>query len=196
MSILKKLSYLVIAGLFLGTSAATVAAEQGNGSGEIVISDTMHASATVVKVNKKTREITLKNAEGEETTFVAGKQVRNFNQIKKGDVVEVEYHVSAASELKKASDADMAGSAEGIARAPAGQKPGVAVMRTSTIVASVVQIDKAKRLVAVKGPKGNIVVIKVPAKMKAFDELKVGDNIVAQLTEALAISVKTPAKKK
>lgn len=196
MSTFKKLVYLTITIMFLGASAVSVAADQGSGSGEIMVSDTMHASATVVKINKKTREITLRNADGTEEVFVAGKEVRNFKQIKKGDVVEVDYHVSAATSLKKASDTDMAGSAEGIARAPEGSKPGVAMMRSKPIVATVMQIDKKKRLLAVKGPRGNIVVVKVPPEMKTFDELKEGDKIAAQLTEALAIAVKTPEKKK
>jgi hypothetical protein len=38
--------------------------------------------------------------------------------------------------------------------------------------------------------------VKVPDDMKSFDSLKKGDKISAMYTEAVAISVKTPAKKK
>jgi len=40
------------------------------------------------------------------------------------------------------------------------------------------------------------VTVAVPADMKTFDSLKKGDKISAEYAEAVAISVKTPAKKK
>jgi len=48
-----------------------------------------------------------------------------FDQIKKGDVLEVEYHRAAASALQKAGDATSAGKTTEIQRAPAGAKPGM-----------------------------------------------------------------------
>jgi hypothetical protein len=193
---LTKLICIAIVAIFTGTSAIALAADAATSGGAIVVSDSVHAKATVVKVNKKTREITLKNEQGDEMTVVAGKEVRNFKQIKKGDVVEIEYHVAAASALKKVGDADAAGQATVVERAPAGGKPGASVMHTSTAVADVLDIDMQSRMLTVKGPRGGIVTIKVPAEMKTFDELKKGDKISVQFTEAMAISVKTPAKKK
>jgi hypothetical protein len=59
----------------------------------------------------------------------------------------------------------------------------------------VLEIDTKARLVTLQGPKGGIVTIEVPADVKAFDALKKGDKVAAVYAEALAISVKTPAKK-
>lgn len=187
-----KLFYIAIAAMFMGVSAVTLAAE----SGAIVLSDSAHASATVVKVNKKTRELTLKNAAGEEMVVVAGKEVRNFKQIKKGDVIEVEYHIAAASELKKVGDTNTAGEATQVKRAPAGNKPGASVVHVNVGSAEVLDVDAKTRILTVKGQKGNIVAIKIPPEMKAFDSLKKGDHIAVEYTEAMAISVKTPSKKK
>jgi hypothetical protein len=82
-----------------------------------------------------------------------------------------------------------------IQRAPAGEKPGMSAMRTSSIVATVVDIDHKTRMISARGPKGNVATFKVPADVKAFDKLKKGDQISAVYTEAIAVSVKSPAKK-
>lgn len=173
--------------------AAEQAASRG---GAIVVTDSVYAKATVTNIKKKEREITLRDEQGAEFTVVAGEEVRNFAQIKKGDIVEVEYHQAAATALQKASEATVAGQAATIERAPAGAKPGMRAMRTSSIVATVLEIDQQNRLLTLEGPKGGIVKVAVPAEMKAFDSLKKGDKISAVYTEAVAISVKTPAKKK
>lgn len=190
----KSLRYLTIAA-FTAMSAFAFAADQAE-KGAVVITQSAKAEAKIVKVNKKTRELTLRNEQGDEMTMVAGKEVRNFKQIKKGDIVVVEYHRAAASSLQKVSDTEVAGEASTVQRAPEGAKPGVKVTHTSTIVATVLGIDAKERLLTVKGPKGSVVTIQVPADMTAFDSLQQGDKISALYTEAVAVSVKPAPKKK
>jgi hypothetical protein len=163
--------------------------------GAIVLTDSVTATATIVDVKKKEREITLRDEQGNEFSMIAGEEVRNFDRIKKGDIVVVEYHRAAATALEKLSDTNVASQTTDIARAPAGAKPGVAAMQTSSIVATVLEIDKEKRLLTVQGPRGGIVTVTVPADMKGFDSLKKGDKISAVMTEAVAISVRSPDKK-
>jgi hypothetical protein len=67
---------------------------------------------------------------------------------------------------------------------------------TKSIVATVIEIDAGKRLLTLEGPKGGVVTLKVPADMTAFDSLKKGDKISAVYSEAVAVTVKTPPKKK
>jgi Cu/Ag efflux protein CusF len=178
-------------------SSAGMAADKDAGKGKaIVIADSVHAKATVVKIDAKARKLTLRNDSGSEFDLVATDDVRNFKQIKKGDVVEVEYHVAVASMLEKASSANVAGQASAVERAPAGAKPGMRAEKTQTIVATVLEVNAKDRLLTAQGPRGNIVTIKVPADMKAFDSLKKGDKISAVMTEMMAVSVKTPEKKK
>jgi Cu/Ag efflux protein CusF len=63
----------------------------------------------------------------------------------------------------------------------------------TTVVATVEKVDAKKRLVTVKGPRGNTVDIEVkdPKKLK---QVKVGDEVEITYTEALAISVESPKK--
>jgi len=191
------LFYVALAALFAAVPAASMAAEQGTGkSGAIVLSDSVSAKATIVNIKKKERELTLRDEKGVEHVMIAGDEVRNFAQIKKGDIVEVVYQVAVATALEKASDATIAGQTSAVERAPAGSKPGMTAMQTRSIVATVLEIDAKNRTLTAQGPKGNVATIKVPADMKAFDSLKKGDKISAVYSEAIAISVKTPPKKK
>jgi hypothetical protein len=177
--------------------AVSLAAEKAAAPKEaIVMTDSVRAKVTVVKIDSKDRKITLRDEKGSEMEVVAGEEVRNFKQIKKGDIVEVEYRVAVATALSKASDANVAGQATTVERAPAGSKPGGVVTHTRSIVATVLEIDKKNRTLTAQGPKGGVVTVKVPADMKTFDSLKKGDKISAIISEAVAISVKTPEKKK
>ena len=179
-----------VAAVFAAAPAVSMAADT------IVLSDSVSVKATIVKVDKKKRELTLRDEHGTDEVVAVSDEVRNFDQIKKGDVLEVEYHRAAASALQKVGETTSAGQTTEIQRAPAGAKPGMTAMTMSTIVATVLDVDLAGRLLTVKGPKGNVVTILVPADMKAFDTLKKGDKITAEYAEAVAVTVRTPAKKK
>lgn len=191
------LLYVAVAVVFAAASAVSMAADQGDAKGgTVVLSQSGHAKATVVDIKKKERELTLRDEQGTEIVVVAGKEIRNFAQIEKGDVIEVEYHRAAASALEKMSDTNAAGASSEVVRAKEGAKPGMRARHTSSIIATVMEIDVQKRLLTVQGPKGGIVTIEVPASVKAFDSLKKGDQISAVYTEAIAISVRSPEKKK
>jgi hypothetical protein len=190
--------YLAAALVFATAPVVSMAAEPAASTpaGALVLSDSVSAKATIVNINKDTRELTFRNERGEEMKLIASDEVRNFAQIKKNDVVEIQYKVAVATVLEKVSDTNVAGEATVVDRAPLGGKPGMAAMHTTTIVATVLEIDKKYRLLTAQGPKGGIVTVQVPADMKSFDSLKKGDKISAVYSEAVAISVSTPAAKK
>jgi hypothetical protein len=65
-------------------------------------------------------------------------------------------------------------------------EPGKATAaRTVEVSAQVVGIDKAKRTLTLKGPKGEVVDVVASDEVKRFDEIKVGDSILARYIEAL-----------
>ncbi len=69
-------------------------------------------------------------------------------------------------------------------------KKPIVEKETQSITATVEAIDAAKRELTLKGPKGNLVVIAVPESAKRFSEIKVGDELAIQYTEAVAVEVK------
>ena len=70
-------------------------------------------------------------------------------------------------------------------------EPGkAAVVRAAEIAAEVVGIDKATRTLTLKGPKGNVVDIVAGAEVKNFDQIKLGDFVVARFAQALTLELK------
>ena len=80
--------------------------------------------------------------------------------------------------------------------APAGgavvvSEPGKAsAMRALEVSASVVGIDKATRTLTLKGPKGQVVDLVASDAVKNFDQIKVGDSVVARYAQALTLELK------
>ena len=58
------------------------------------------------------------------------------------------------------------------------------------VTGEVVEIDKANRLLTVKGPNGGINVYSVSPEIKRFDEVKVGDRIVVAYKAAVAVALR------
>jgi Cu/Ag efflux protein CusF len=73
------------------------------------------------------------------------------------------------------------------------QKP-LATSESVTAKATVEAIDKTNRIVTLKGPEGNLVMVKADPSVKRFDELKVGDVVTATYTESIAVKVRKPGE--
>jgi hypothetical protein len=153
-------------------------------------------TATVEAVDPATRTVTLKGPKGELHSVVAGEHVRNFDQIKVGDKVNIQYLESLAIELKKDGKA-VVGRTEtsDLQRAAPGEKPGGVATTEVTIVADVVAVNAKKKTVSVKNEKGEVVDLHVedPEQLKL---MKKGDQIQATYTQAVAIALEPAAKKK
>jgi hypothetical protein len=55
-----------------------------------------------------------------------------------------------------------------------------------SVRATVVELDKAHRSLVLKGPQGKVVTLSVPAEVKNFDEIHVGDQLVLRYAAAVA----------
>ena len=75
-----------------------------------------------------------------------------------------------------------------------GDKPGVAVAREVKVTANVVAVDAATQYVTLKGPERTVgLKVQDPNQFKL---IKVGDQVEATYTEAVAIALEPVAKKK
>lgn len=166
-----------------------VAGAIGTAPGKGAAMQVVQASATVESVDPATRTVTLKLPRGETRSFVAGDEVRNFEQIKAGDKLNVKYLEAFTIELKKEGKAVVGRTESGsLERAAPGEKPGGIAKREVKAVADVVDVDENKMIVSVKNDKGEIVDLhlKDPEQVKL---VKKGDQVEATYTEALAISL-------
>jgi hypothetical protein len=71
------------------------------------------------------------------------------------------------------------------------QQP-VSQSKPETITATIEAIDKANRVVTLKGPKGNSVDVKAPDQMEGFNSLKVGDEVTATYFAAVMLRARKP----
>jgi len=161
--------------------------------GQAVLS-TVTVTATVTKINQKTREVTLKDASGKEYSFVAEPDVKNLPQVKVGDLVTATYTEALAYVVKK-EGVLQATTAEGLATAEPGQKPAGVAASTTTVTVVITAIDTKVPSVTFKGPQGNTRTIKVkdPSRLEG---VSVGDKVDITYTEALAVKVEAAPKKK
>jgi hypothetical protein len=148
----------------------------------------------VVKVDKKTRTITFKNKEGE-SKFVAGPEITNFNQIKKGDHLNVTYQLAVAIELIKTKSDGVRSKVETntVTTSKANEKPAETIANKTTIIADIVEVNREKKLVSVKGPSGKVttVTVKNPALLA---DVNVGEQVKVIYYDAMAASITAPKK--
>lgn len=162
----------------------------------VFLAQTNHLKATVEDVDYAKRELTLKGPEGNTVKLAVGDEVKNFPQIKKGDVLKVGYYESVALGIAKPGEPLTPTSrTEGMAVRPPGQKPGGAAMSVTDTTATVEDIDREKREVTLKRADGNLVKVWVDPSVGNLQRIKKGDTITATHTEALAISVEAPEAK-
>ncbi len=166
----------------------------GTAPGKAAVGQTVKVTATITAIDKATRDVTLKGPQGNEVTITAGPQVKNFDNMKVGDQVNVEYVEALTLELKKGGGMPVARTEQaGAAGAKAGALPGGVVGRQVTIVANVVDVNAAKQTVTLKGPQ-RTVELKV-ADPEQFKRIAKGDQVEATYTQAMAIAVEPAAKK-
>ena len=160
---------------------------------KLVVAETNIVKATVEDIDHAKREVTLKDSKGDKHKMKVSKDVRNLDQVQKGDQVVAGYFQSTAISVAKPGDASAApAQAEAVIVAEKGQKPGGLAVQTTQKTATVEDIDYGTREVTLKGSDGNILKIKAGDRVKRLEDVKKGDRIVATYTEALAVSVVKP----
>jgi len=197
---MNKFGHLILAAIVMAPHAAQAQKPPVQG-GVVVASEPGKAAvvalatvtATVVAIDKASRTVTLKGPKGRTVDVIAGDTVRNFDQIRVGDNVVAEYQEALTLELKKAKA--KGGMTEMVEekRAKPGERPGGSVRREIVALADVVAVDPKKSIISLKGPRGNVVDLKV-RNQDHFKVVKVGDKVEVVYTEALAVAV-TPAAK-
>ncbi len=185
---LKTLTLAAALALPLAATAETPAEMPGRG-----FAASIQGTSTIEKINAKTREVTLKRQDGSLVTIVAGDEVRNFAQMKVGDIVETEIVKAVAVALEPAHTQvrERRDTYSG-ARALPGEKPGAKTVHSVEVVGMVQAIDTKARQVTIKG--ANKTVTLGVADDVDLSKVKVGDNVHAGYVESVSIQVKAPTK--
>jgi hypothetical protein len=182
----------------LGTAVAALALVVGCAQQPkpVTVSDSVEATATVVSVDAATRMVRLRGAEGRSWVVQAGPDVRNFGQVKVGDLVKVRYTEAVAAEVvKPGTGVTSTAATAALQRAEVGAQPGATGTMSMKGVVKVAALDTVNNTVDISTSDGTVRRIKVvdPKAQEFIRGLRVGDEVQLTFSEALAVSVE-PAR--
>jgi hypothetical protein len=162
--------------------------------GKASVEHSVDVTATIIAIDRTTRDVTLKGPKGNTLVVTAGPAVINFDQMNVGDKVHARYVEALVLELKKGNDLAVTRTEEtgAMGAAPGAQPQGIAGRRI-TVVADVVAVNRATQTVTLRGPQ-------LTADLKVadpdqFKRIKKGDQVYATYTQALAMLVESTPKK-
>jgi len=148
-------------------------------------------TATVGDVHVASRTLTLKTNDGRLVPLKVGADVRNFGQIRKGDVVELDYFEAVEFEVRQPTEEERQLAGVGVdvaARAAKGERPAALAAGERVDILVIESIDRKKQLITLKGRQGFVTVkAKYPQNLKV---VKVGDTVVVRTSELFAARVK------
>ena len=171
----------------------TVSADENAGEPAIMLEDAAVAVATVVAIDEESRKITLKDVDGDESTFTAGPEVRNFDQVKRGDQVIISFHEGFALAFgPKGSGVRERIDSVNVERAELGEKPAVMITGSVVAIGAVMAVDVENRKVTLKGAKQTVVL--TASEDIDLSQVKVGDEVEAVYIKSYAVNV-IPAPK-
>lgn len=173
---------------------AVVMVEKAPGVG--AVSEAVQLQGKIKFVDKKRRSVVIVGPNGNEILMNLSDEVRNFDQIKVGDLVTLTMMQAIALELRKVANNGVRErvDSENAVVAKPGEKPGVMVEKSVRVVANVVAVNSKAQTVTLRGPKRTVeLAVKDPAMLQ---NVKVGDQVEGVFTEAVALTVTAAPKKK
>ena len=152
----------------------------------------VEATATVTAIDMENHLVTIQGPEGNSAV------IQVTDQVKIGDLVDIQYYRSAVAKLVKVDENTTLDSTISGAKAtrPAGDKPGGAIALKVTRRAEVKFVDPIQKFITFLSPDRGLRKISLensPELQHYLNELKKGDIVEVTYTEALAISLE-PAK--
>ncbi len=151
-----------------------------------IVGETQTVTASVEAIEKASREVTVKKADGKYEVFYVPVGVKRFDTLKIGDKVTAKYYENTVISVKApgAKDVDKASAAVTAAKdAPAGT-----AAHQQTITATITAIDMKAPSVTFSGPRGWSYSTRVKDK-DLLAKVKVGDKVDITWTEALVLSL-------
>ena len=205
----------LVAAVFLCSMGSVMAAVPGTIpiADGILVDDTIQNQLTVVSVGEvpdpkyensqimmdgqgagtvapTVREVVLKDKDGNQQTMILGKEMKNFDQIKSGDIVTFSVSRKVAVFLGKEGLVPGKGESEMLFSAPKGSKPGGIEVKQAFITLEILKLNADKKEVTVRLPDNTVKTVNTP-KLD-FSSVKVGQNVVVLLTSEQSIIVEAP----
>lgn len=150
-------------------------------------SETVTAQVHVLAVDKTSRLATVRRDAGDTVTVQVGPEVKNFDQLAAGDVINVVYteqlmvRVEPPGSMSTSEQSTMT-------TAKPGEKPGGTYGESVETKATISAIDKTKGIATLTAQDGSTFDV-TPQNPENLDKVKVGDLVVFTHSQKVAVSV-------
>lgn len=173
---------VIFGGLALVISGTAAAQTKG----EAIVVDAVETVITVVEVDQDARVVTFMGPQGHLATFNVPPEAQNLDQVHPGARFKVRYVESVAVAITKGGAASSS-TGRSMRLAPKGDIPGGMVVSLHQIAGVVENIDYGSRVLSVRGPEGNLLVVTAGEDVQALEQIQTGDRISVEFTESLAM---------
>jgi hypothetical protein len=176
--------------LLFAAAVSSLGAQDKPAPKQLVTSTTpITVTASVEAIDQTNRVVTLKTPKGDLIDTYVDESHKRFNELKVGDLVKASYYESLAVRVRAPGDPAPTSGATELATPRTGA-PGETVARQLTMSVTIMAIDPSIPSITVKGPKGNVVSMRVqdPKRLAA---VKVGDTVDVTYTQALLLSIES-----
>jgi hypothetical protein len=148
---------------------------------------------TVEEIDKKNRTMTVRTADGERIPLTVPPDVQNFDKLKKGEKIDIDYYRAVAVRVIPGG---AAGSASQAAQNAPIAQGGKGPQTTSS--GKVTSVDRNDHTMKVKGDDGKSQTMSVrdPSLQNQVQGIKPGDLVEITYTEAVLAAVRSQDKKK
>ena len=195
---MKFVTSMRVAALAMLTVFSTLVLAQNAPAGAVVVqkekgavraAKTVVVQGAILAIDQQSRRVTIKGGGGHELSLLAGPEVKNFSQLKVGDIVTMNIIQSLALELKKGgTELRQRTESTDTVQAKPGEKPMGGEASSVRIIADVTAVNRKTGMVTLRGPERTLdLQVKDQAMLK---DIAVGDQVEANYVEATVISVK------
>ena len=172
-------------------AAAMVSSAWSQQPGGAYTSTLTRTTATVTAIDTAKREVTIQGDHGP-VTIQVGPDVKNFENLKVGDRVNLSYYQGTAAQLvkggKKVKDPAVSSFAQG--NSP-GMSPSGLVGASATVTVKIQDVNLPTNTVAFTRSDGttHIVQVKSPEMQSFIRDLKRGDTVQVTFTDSVAVEI-------
>jgi Cu/Ag efflux protein CusF len=151
-------------------------------------------TATIEAIDATTRTLTVKGPGGNFVPITVPKSVERFSEFKVGDTITARYYDNIVLRMKPAGEPAVDTTTGGVTKGSGASPAGTAATQR-TITATIVAIDPKVPSITFKGEKVKWTYSSRVNDKAALAKVKVGDRVDITWTEAVTVSVTSPAKK-
>jgi tRNA threonylcarbamoyladenosine modification (KEOPS) complex Cgi121 subunit len=165
---------------------AVTAAAAGAQVTKTVPGEVRVVTATVEAIERASREVTVKKADGKYEVIYVPTAIKRFDTLKVGDKISGRYYETVVLRMKAPGDKDVDTATSGVVRTE-GRASGTASQQ-QTITATITAIDQSVPSITFTGPRGWTDSSRVE-DTQALARVKVGDRVDITWTAAVILSL-------